>query len=158
MPSLLISQLLYLLDDAFQGPDWESLLTNLSAVRPEDWLWVPPGGRRSICEIVRHIGGCKYMYQDQAFGDAMLSWDDPLVQGGAALDRITAAIEWLRGGHARLRASIAALDDEELPRLRRHHSGKMKETRWIIWTMIQHDVYHAGEINHIRALRQGDDE
>ena len=33
----------------------------------------------------------------------------------------------------------------------------MKESRWIIAVMIEHDLYHAGEINHIRALRQGND-
>jgi hypothetical protein len=31
--------------------------------------------------------------------------------------------------------------------------GELKETRWII----QHDLYHAGEINHIRALHQQND-
>ena len=35
--------------------------------------------------------------------------------------------------------------------------GEMKETRWIITVMIQHDLYHAGEINHIRSLRQQSD-
>ena len=33
----------------------------------------------------------------------------------------------------------------------------MKETRWIISVMITHDLYHAGEINHIRCLSQRDD-
>jgi hypothetical protein len=27
-------------------------------------------------------------------------------------------------------------------------------TRWIVSSKIQHDLYHTGEINHIRALRQ----
>jgi hypothetical protein len=35
--------------------------------------------------------------------------------------------------------------------------GEQKETRWIITAMIQHDLYHAGEINHLRALIQGTD-
>jgi len=33
----------------------------------------------------------------------------------------------------------------------------MKETRWLIGVMIEHDLYHAGEINHLRALRHGND-
>jgi hypothetical protein len=32
-----------------------------------------------------------------------------------------------------------------------------RETRWIISVMIQHDLYHAGEINHVRSLLSGDD-
>ena len=35
--------------------------------------------------------------------------------------------------------------------------GEPKETRWIIAVMIGHDLYHAGEVNHIRSLRQQDD-
>ncbi len=145
MTTSLVSQLLYLFDEAFQGADWHSLLSNLASVTPADWLWVAPGGRRSIHDIVQHVG------------DARLTWDDPLVLGGDALDTIPAAIEWLREGHERLRQSIAALDDAELQRLRWHHSGKYKETRWIISVMIQHDLYHAGEINYIRALHQQND-
>jgi hypothetical protein len=34
---------------------------------------------------------------------------------------------------------------------------ELKETRWIITMIIQHDLYHAGEINHIRALHQHND-
>jgi hypothetical protein len=32
--------------------------------------------------------------------------------------------------------------------------GTPIETRWIIMIMMQHDLYHAGVINHIRALHQ----
>jgi hypothetical protein len=32
-------------------------------------------------------------------------------------------------------------------------------TRWSsVVTMIQHDLYHAGEINHLRSLNQGTDQ
>ena len=32
--------------------------------------------------------------------------------------------------------------------------GESKETLWIIAVMIQHDLDHAGEINHLRSLHQ----
>jgi len=35
--------------------------------------------------------------------------------------------------------------------------GEEYETRWIIAVMIEHDLYHAGEINHIRSLFEGED-
>jgi DinB superfamily len=153
-----VSELLDLMDEAFQGARWHSLLTNLESVAPTDWLWVAPGGRRSIRDVVAHVGACKFMYHNQAFGDGQFTWDDPPVAGGDALATISSAIEWLREGHKRLRRSIAALDDDELPRPRPHHSGTPRETRWIIQTMIEHDLYHGGEINHIRALHQQNDE
>ncbi len=157
MTTVAVSQLLYLLDGAFQGPEWHSLLGNLRSLTPEDWTWVPPGGHRSIRDIVQHVGGCKFMYHDHAFGDATLTWDDPLVVGGDALSSVSAAIEWLRDGQERLRSGVAVLDDAEMLRPRMTNWGELKETRWIIAVMIQHDLYHAGEINHLRSLRQQND-
>jgi len=152
------SQILYLFDEAFEGKDWNSLLTNLGSVKGGDWLWVAPGGRRSIRDIVQHVGSCKFVYHNRAFGDGQLDWDDPLPAGKGELETIPSAVTWLREGQSRLRQNIAALDDSELLQLRPHHSGKIKETRWIISMMIQHDLYHAGEINYIRALHQQNDE
>ena len=35
--------------------------------------------------------------------------------------------------------------------------GEERATRWIIAAMVTHDAYHAGEINHIRSMLDGDD-
>lgn len=152
-----LAHLLYLLDEAFDGPDWHSLLTNLRSVTAEEWEWVPPGGQRSIRDLVQHVGASKFVYHDHAFGGGTLPLEDPLVMGAGVLDTIPTAIQWLREGQARLRESLALLDDEELLRPRRTHWGEWRETRWIAMVMLQHDLYHAGEINHIRALCRGDD-
>jgi len=158
METSVVSQLLYLLDEGFQGLEWHSLLDNLNSLTSEDWLWVPPGGERSIRDIVQHVGGCKFMYHNYAFGDAKLTWDDDIVDGrGDALLSVSSAIEWLREGQERLKQSITLLDNEELFRLRMTNWGELKETRWIIMVMIQHDLYHAGEINHIRSLHHQHD-
>ncbi len=157
MATAAVDQLLYLLDEAFEGEDWHSLLTNLRAVAPEEWRWVPPGGQRSIRDLVQHVGSCKFMYDNHAFGDASLDWEHPLVAGDDALADAASAVAWLREGHARLRRSIAGLDDAELLRPRRTNWGELKETRWIVAVMIQHDLYHAGEINHLRSLYRRDD-
>ena len=160
MATQAIEQYLYLLDAAFAGPDWHSLLSNLNTVAPDDWTWVPPGGARSIRDIVRHLGRVKLMAHYQAFGDGALTWDDPRLNGDAPTADIPSAIAWLRMGHERLRDGIAALaDDAELLRPRRTNWGEPRETRWVITvSMIQHDLYHAGEINHLRALHQGNDQ
>jgi uncharacterized damage-inducible protein DinB len=154
-----IEQYLDLMDAGFSGPAWGSLLTNLSAVTPDDWEWVPPGGVRSIRSIVRHTGGVKIMAHDQAFGAATLTEDDPYVNGEATTADLPSAIAWLRESHERLRAGVASLaDDAELLLPRRANWGEPRETRWlIVVTMIQHDLYHAGEINHLRALHQRND-
>lgn len=157
MTTSTLTQLLYLLDDAFAGPDWHSVLNNLSSVTPDEWLWVPPGGRRSIRYIVRHVGVGKLIYQDHGFGDASFTWEDLHVAADSQVETIASALEWLREGHEKLRASLAALDDEELLRLRLSPFDGPQKTSWIIATMMQHDLYHAGEINHILALCRQDD-
>ncbi len=157
MATAAVDQLLYLLDEAFEGEDWHSLLANLRTIAPEEWRWVPPGGQRSIRDLVQHVGSCKFMYDNHAFGDATLDWEHPLVAGDGVLADASSAVAWLREGHSQLRRSIAGLDDAELLRPRRTNWGELKETRWIVAVMIQHDLYHAGEINHLRSLYRRDD-
>jgi hypothetical protein len=155
-----IESYLYLMDAGFDGPDWHSLLSNLNTATSEDWEWVPPGGARSIRAIIRHVGRGKVMAFDQAFGGATLTWDDTRVDRDEATVDLPTAVAWLRGCQERLRGGVAALaDDAELLQPRRTNWGELRETRWVIAvTMIQHDLYHAGEINHLRSLHQGNDQ
>lgn len=133
------------------------MLGNVDGITAEEWVWLPPDGQRSIRNIVWHVGTCKAMYENYAFGDATLRWDDPRLANNATLATPESAVGWLRRHQDRLRGSIAALDDTELSKPRMTHPGELKETRWIIAVMIHHDVYHAGEINHLRALCRRDD-
>ena len=154
-----VQQLLYFLDEAFEDGAGHALLKNLASVANEDWDWKPPGGARTIREIVGHVGACKYMYENHAFGDGKMTWADPLADPPElrSAGSVEAVIEWLREGHRRLRDSVTSLRDSDLQELRKTNWGDMAQTRWIIKVMIEHDVYHAGEVNHLRALRQGND-
>ena len=59
---------------------------------------------------------------------------------------------------AHVGACVGALaSDDELFRQRRTNWGELRETRWIVKSMIEHDLHRAGEINRMRALRQRDD-
>lgn len=158
-----IDQLLYAMDRAWGSgdpdlPRWHTLLGNLGGVSGEDWLWVPPGGKRSIFSILHHMGA-KYVWDSQAFGDRSIHWEWPLYRTVTPQSSREDVIAYLRGAHENFRAHVDALgDDEELAKPRLTPQGPMRETRFIITTMIEHDLYHTGEINHIRALRQGDQE
>ena len=79
-----IEQLLYLMDQSFEGNDDHSLLSNLRSVRDDDWTWLPAGGGRSIFEHVQHIGECKYVYENHAFGDGSMHWTKPATVPRAA--------------------------------------------------------------------------
>jgi uncharacterized damage-inducible protein DinB len=165
VPRAGIEALLYLLDEAFRGAGIEesnesqALLTNLASVPAEHWRALPDGAVRSIQDIATHVGACKVMYDDYAFAAGTLQFAtpdvEPFADGGGSPDEIVA---WLSEVHARLVGHVAALvDDEELDAARLANWGEQRPTRWLIAAMITHDAYHAGEINHIRSLLDGDD-
>ena len=164
-PSPLISHvsldtLCWLIEDAFTGDLSQSLMRNLTNIRENDWTALPPGGGRSIAEILEHVGWSKWMYEDYAFGTASLRGDQPplIPEGGARSRPQAELIEWLKQGHYKWLASVRALpDDNELEVERLTNWGELLPTRTIIRIMIGHDYYHAGEINHLRALLQGTD-
>jgi len=159
-----IGECLYLLDEAFRGRgieesnETQSMLGNLATVDDASWRAVPPGGKRTIESLVLHVGGCKIMYDEYAFGEQGLTWDDPNLipwaEGEAPREE---AIGWLIDAHERLMQHVRVLDDDDLARPRRANWGEDRETRWLLSTLLQHDAYHAGEINHIRALVASDD-
>ena len=149
-----IEQLLYQMDEAFKDNPFHSLMKNLGTVRDDDWEWLPTDGRRSILHIVQHVAYATYLYENHAFGDRSLTWDP-----GNLPAESSELIAWLQDGENRLRGSVAALkDDGELLQPRMMPWGTEANTRWMVNSHIQHGLYHAGEINHIRALHQRNDE
>jgi uncharacterized damage-inducible protein DinB len=157
---LSIETLCWLIEDAFEGDLTQSLLSNLANVREEDWVTLPQGGGRAIAEILEHVGWCKWMYEDYAFGTASLHGDQPpLIPAGGFKSRpYDELLTWLKEGHYKWLASVRSLqEDAELERDRLTNWGEWMKTRTIIRIMIGHDYYHAGEINHLRSLLQGND-
>ena len=155
-----IDTLAWLIEEAFEGDPSHSLVANLHDVREEDWTAAQLGSHRSIADILEHVGWCKWMYEDYAFGPASLRGDQPplVPQTGARSRPYDELLAWLTEGHRRWLASVRALaDDSELVKDRLTNWGDQLPTRDIIRIMIAHDFYHAGEINHIRALLQGTD-
>ncbi len=97
---------------------------------------------------------------DYAFGSATLRGDQPplVPEGGARSRPRPDLVAWLIDGHRRWLDSVRALpDDSELDRERLANWGERLPTRVLIRILIAHDLYHAGEINHLRALLQGTD-
>jgi uncharacterized damage-inducible protein DinB len=153
--TIALDTLVWLIEDAFDGDPAHSLLANLRDVPDELWTAVPPRGGRSIADILEHVGWCKWMYEDYAFGPATMRGDQPpLIPAGGARSRPREELlSWLTDGHRRWLAAVRALPtDAELEKERLTNWGAWLPTRVIIRIMIAHDLYHAGEINHLRAL------
>ena len=98
------------------------------------------------------------MYDEYAFGAGALRWDDqywlPWKTGEAPLN---ATFAWLQEVHGGFIEHVRALGDDDLTVLRPTNWGEMRETRWLLSTLLQHDVYHAGEVNHLRSILAAND-
>ncbi len=151
-----ITTLVRLSDNVFQGAEAYSLMANLKNLRDEDWDTVPPGGERSIADILGHVGSAKWMYQDHAFGPGTMRLDQPpLIPRNRPREDLLAL---LKEAHQAWITSLGALsNDSELDRDRSVFWGGTLPTRNIVQIVIAHDTYHTGEINHIRALLQKND-
>jgi len=155
-----IDILVWLIEDAFQGDLSHSLLANLHDLKDNEWTSLPTGAGRSIADILEHVGWCKWMYENYAFGSATMRGDQPplIPLDGARSRPNDELLTWLTEGHKRWLASVRALSsDAELEKERLTNWGERLPTRVIIRIMIAHDIYHAGEINHLRALLNGTD-
>jgi uncharacterized damage-inducible protein DinB len=164
MPGPAVGSLLYLLDEAFEGRGLEesnesqALLANLATVDEGAWRASVPGAIRTIESMVLHVGSCKIMYDDYAFGPGTKQWGTPEVEGWVDTDAPMAeAIEWLRGTHRTFVEHVSSLADADLDAPRKTNWGELQPTRWIIAAIIGHDFYHAGEVNHLRSLLGTDD-
>lgn len=159
----LVNQLVGLLDHALEeSPDhfgtqhWHSLLWNLHNVRGEDWDTEPAPGCRTIREIVRHIGIVFLAYENHVFGDGTQGWDDPAIDGVSPGTDPAEMIAWLRRAHARFRSSVAGLKDSQLAEP--CPWGEPWTYQRIVEVVIQHPIYHVGEINYARAILQGNND
>jgi uncharacterized damage-inducible protein DinB len=155
-----IDTLCGLIEEAFEGDSSHSLMRNLINLGETDWTALPPGGGRTIADILEHVGWCKWMYEDYAFGSASLRGDiPPLVpDNGIRARPADELIQWIKAGQIKWLSSVRALpQDGELEQERLTNWGERMKTRTIIRIMIGHDFYHAGEINHLRSLLQGND-
>lgn len=156
--------LVYLMDEAFEGPgivasnESQALMTNLATITEAQWPSRPAGATRTIEAIARHVAECKVMYAEHALGPGRLTWLDPEVRPWPADEGpMVDVLAWLRRTHADLMGHVRLQSDDDLDRPRRANWGRGEETRWLLSTLLQHDLYHAGEINHLRSLLDGDD-
>ena len=121
-----IDNALYLMEEAFRGVGIEesiesqALLSNLASVAPERWRALPAGASRSIGDIANHVGACKIMYDDYAFGAGTLRFGTTEVEPFASAGSPEEVVAWLETAHDRLVGHVRGLADDtelETPRL-----------------------------------------
>jgi DinB superfamily len=94
-----------------------------------------------------HLGTCKVMYHEWAFGPARLTWPEVDVPGTPA-----DALALLDRGQALLSEALGALDEARLDEPVSTNWGE----RWPAWriftVMTDHDALHGGAVGCLRDL------
>jgi uncharacterized damage-inducible protein DinB len=146
-----VEDILWRMDQAWSECRFNALVSNLEGLTWEEAAWRPMEGRRTILNILAHLGLCKVMYWEYAFGPASITW--PEVAGLLPKEEdVEAWKAWLRAAHEQFRSGVAELTDDQLPEPRQANWGEELPTRTLINLMVEHDLYHGGEINYIRGL------
>lgn len=168
----IIEFLLRQMDDA-----WDTLQRSLKGLTDEEYWWEPSPnawtlrqingkwhydydipnprlpGPLTIAWMVFNLASCKVMYMEYAFGKAALHWEDIAVPTTKQ-----EGLDFLEQSHPLLRSSVASLTDADLAIARLTNWGELWSTEKIVWTMIQHDVYHGAQVFATRkwhtALRE----
>jgi DinB superfamily len=106
-----------------------------------------PAPVTTIAWQVVHLGTCKLMYHEWAFGPARLTWPELSVPGTPA-----DALALLDRGHGLLRQALHARQDAQLDEEVATNWGE----RWPAWriftVMTDHDALHGGAIGCLRDI------
>ena len=106
-----------------------------------------PAPPTTIAWQLVHLGTCKVMYHEWAFGPARLTWPEVPVPGTPA-----GALALLDRGHALLRDDLQRLPEASLDAPVPTNWGE----RWPAWrvftAMADHDASHGGVVGYLRDL------
>jgi hypothetical protein len=149
------------LEAAYRADPFHALRKNIESVLPEEWDLKPSKASApkegalgpdelSICDQAFHVGGAKFMYANRIFGDADIDWSD--ITPPASHD-MAVVLVWLDEGHRALAAGLAALQDDAVLLEERPAPWRLPlRIELLLGIVINHDLYHSGEINRQRAL------
>ena len=141
---------------AFAGEAWHgpSVMAILEGVTAQQAAAHPIANAHSIWELVLHIGAWEAAGTRRLAGDpAKLSdqedWPSVGDPSEAAWNQTK---EKLNNGHAKFRDAIAKLDDSQL-------DGPVVESAYSVYVtlhgIIQHTLYHAGQIAMLKRATEG---
>ena len=149
--------LLEQLDQAYDRKSWHgtNLRGSIRGVTADQAAWRPQPGRHNIQELVAHAAYWKYTVIRRFTGDKRGSF--PL-EGSNWFERPRADetlwradIRLLEETHRQLRSVLAGLDPRELTRT---PPASKVSNRALVSGIIAHDLYHAGQIQLLKRLRQ----
>src|SRR5262249_25607085 len=100
--------------------------------------------------------GDKLVLASLAFGDGSVTWTWAEKRFQTLGGDLAAARVIAEEGHAGAMAALAGIQEEGLDSPRPYYGGTTHTTYELFCIMAEHDLYHAGQINYIRCLYDGE--
>jgi uncharacterized damage-inducible protein DinB len=104
----------------------------------------------SILSVVAHVAACKFIYGSCGYRNLEVRWRDVVARLEGLWPNWSAAKAYLEESHRYWMASWA--DETDLSRTVQRFDLKEYPNWKIIATVTQHDCYHAGQIQFMRAI------
>jgi uncharacterized damage-inducible protein DinB len=152
--------ILHDIDQAFGKKAWHgpNLRGALARVTAEEAAWRPGPGRHNVWELAVHCAYWKYAVWRQLSGAAKGSFPVAGSNFFARPEGATDELAWkadrrlLDTMHRRLREAAAKLTPRKLAVT---PAGSKYPARVLLVGIASHDLYHAGQIQLLKRLRQG---
>jgi hypothetical protein len=153
-----VALLLALLDEAFDHKAWHgpNLQGALRRVTAREAAWRPRPGRHNVWELALHAAYWKYAVRRRLTGEKRGGFPEPGSNWFRRPSRLSeeawrADLALLEAEHRRLRKVVAALPSSKLSRRAR---GSRYATAKLVYGIAAHDLYHAGQIQLLKALQR----
>jgi len=145
-----IDRILDQMDRAFSGDAWHgpSLMSLLEGIPAEDASKHAIRGAHSVWELVNHMASWYAIVLHRLQGESVevtaeRDWPPVWEVSDAGWKR---ALDNLSESRARLRSVVARLQDHQLDLRDQQTSGANTSRYVVLHGVIQHDLYHAGQI------------
>lgn len=161
----LVEFLLARFEEAWEGSKWHSFKGAWEGLTEAEATWKasayqspkPWGFSGSIVDILYHVAVDSLVMPNQAFGDRTLTTEAVRERFQARGAHLAAALALLEEGYAATRNALAKLSDRDLPKQagREQWPSRMRRVEGLFTELIEHYLYHAGQISYIRCLWAG---
>jgi uncharacterized damage-inducible protein DinB len=146
------------LADSHDKSPWHSVVGALEGLTEDEFQWRPAKYKGfsfmsgSIHDILFHVASDKLVSISVAYGDKSFTWKSVAEQPEVKAGTLVAALALLARAQASVVALLDSLADEDLAKTVTVEGPRTMTGERFFDMMVEHDLYHAGQIQYIRSL------